>query len=136
MLSEEILESMTQVQPNQSKLIKRTALVCKNINEYMNLFLKDNEELLKTWSSEEEQQKLRLLTNEKKVKCKKDEDTEEVKQMKQERKERKKAEKEVKKKEKQENKLKGRPKSAFFHYMLEEKKKVKILFINGENGKK
>lgn len=121
-MSEE--NTIQPIQPNQDKLVKRTALVCKNMNEYMSLFLKDNKVLLESWISEEQQQKLRLLTNEKKVKCKKDEDSEEVKQMKQDRKERKKGEKEVKKKEKVENKLKGKPKSAFFYYMLDEKKKV------------
>ena len=112
-------------QPNQAKLVKRTANVCKNINSFMEKFF-DNTEILDEWNSEDNQQKLRLITNANKVKCKKDEDTEEDKKRKAERKEIKKAENNVKKVEKQTNKLKGRPKSAYYYYAIDEKIKVLI----------
>jgi len=117
------------IQPNQAKLVKRTAFVCKNINDFMEKFF-DNTELLDELNSEDNQQKLRLLTNINKVKCKKDEYTEEdIKrkaERKAERKEIKKLEKQVKKTETQINKLKGRPKSAYYYYAIDEKIKVLI----------
>ena len=124
-----------QPQPNQAKLVKRTALVCKNINTYMESFLESTPEILADWHNEENQQKLRLLTNEKKVKCKKDEDTEEDIQRKAERKIRKKAENEVKKAEKQIDKLKGRPKSAYYWFAIDEKPKVLVENPTWNNNK-
>ena len=113
-----------QPQPNQAKLIKRTASVLKVINEYFIDKFRPSEETLSRWNTDENQYKLRLLINEKKFKCQKEEDDEETKLRKQLRKEKKKEEKVVKKAEKQINKLKGRPKSACYYFIQDERPKV------------
>ena len=113
-----------QPQPNQTKLNKRTDPVLKVINDFFIIRFKPSDESLKKWNTYENQYKIRLLINEKKFKCKKEEDDEETILRKQKRKEKKKDEKVVKKAEKQINKLKGRPKSACFYFIQDEKPNV------------
>jgi len=133
-VEQEVSNNTLQPQLNQAKLVKRTALVCKNINEFMLDFL-DDIEIRNEWNKEENQQKLRLITNEKKIKCKKDDDTEEDIKRKAERREHKKAENVVKKAEKQINKLKGRPKSAYYYFAIDEKPKVLLENPEWNNNK-
>ena len=123
-ITEETIKTPLQPQPNQAKLIKRTAAVLKVVNDFFIHRFNPSNESIEKWNSEDNQYKLRLLINEKKFKCQKEPDDEETILRKALRKEHKKEEKVIKKAEKQINKLKGRPKSACYYYIQDERPNV------------
>ena len=126
----ELLSNITELNneiladKHQMKLVKRTASVLKVINDYFINTFDPADETKNRWNSVEVQNKIRLLIQEKKIKCQKEEDDEETKMRKQLRKIEKKSTKLKAKAEKHIDKLKGRPKSGCHYFIQDERSKV------------